>query len=145
MKTLLRSLFLVDSSFQHKVDPLKNAEWDNPPGPVDMDVEMVKDEGHPHTYAVKLRVKVDTATCPYVASVTYAAILKLEMDDGETPPDMLEHRVLVTGASMLFPYCRELISNLSSRTRFGPVWLDPTNFNTALKPNEMIVANAKAE
>jgi preprotein translocase subunit SecB len=45
------------------------------------------------------------------------------------PPEGLDDILMATGASIAFPYCRELISNLTGRGRFGAIWLNPTNFN----------------
>lgn len=130
MKTTLGAIILLDSSFRHTVDPLPNATAEHPPGAVDLEVEIIKGE-EPNAYAVKLRGKIESPKSPYAITATYAVILEVDME-GEPAPDNLDTRIMVTGATMAFPYLRELISNLTSRARFGPVWLTPTNFNALL-------------
>lgn len=130
MKVNLTSLMLVDASFRHTVDPLQTPEEKIPAGGIGLEVELIKGQ-EANAYAVKLKAALESADVKYALNVTYAAILLID-PEGEPPPDQLEHRLMVTGASMLFPYCREVISNLTARGRFGPVWLSPTNFNVLL-------------
>jgi hypothetical protein len=45
--------------------------------------------------------------------------------------------VINGGVSMVFPFVREAIANLTMRGRFGPVWIDPLNV-------QAIVADAQS-
>lgn len=140
MKTTLTGLILLDCSFRHKSDPLQTpASGTNVPGAVQMQVELIRGDVV-NTYAVTLRVHLDTPTSQYVGSLAYAALLSVDLE-GEAPPENYEQLLMVTGASMAFPYCRELVTNLTMRARFGPVWLAPTNFGSLIaNPNEPAVA-----
>jgi len=39
----------------------------------------------------------------------------------------IEEYVEKAGASMLFPFLREAVANITARGRFGPLWLKPIN------------------
>jgi preprotein translocase subunit SecB len=143
MKTTLMGLMLLDCSFRHKSDPLQNtgSTTNVPgPGPVQMQVELIRGDVV-NTYAVTLRINLDTPTSQYVGSLAYAALLSLDLE-GEAPPENYEQVLMISGATMVFPYCRELVTNLTTRARFGPVWLAPTNFSHLIaNTNEPAVAN----
>src|SRR5687767_10083996 len=125
MKIGLNGIVLVDTNFSHVGDVIgPPVTAIHPTTTVPMQVSMLKHESQSGAFAVKLRVNFESQL--YSASVTYAVMLQVEFD-GDAPAD-LEKRVMVTGATMAFPYCREMLSSLTGKGRFGPVWLNPTNF-----------------
>jgi preprotein translocase subunit SecB len=133
MKLQLGGLVLLDASFRHTVEPLsQDAALVYPQTEVPMEVGLMKGEV-PNTYAVTLRIGIQSPNDRYAISVAYAVPLVVDPEGQELPPDF-EHRMLITGASMALPYCREVISNLTSRARFGTVWINPTNFNQIIPP-----------
>lgn len=136
MKFQLHGFVLTDCSFRHKIEPFSGArvEGPYPPSPAQIEVELAKAQ-EPNRSVVKVRVVIDAPDGRYAVSVAYAAMLTLDLE-GEEPPEDLDSRIMVTGASMSFPYCRELISNLTSRARFGPLWLAPQDFNSLLRKKE---------
>lgn len=135
MKIALTGLVLLDASFRHTVDPFSSdAEGPNPEAEVPMEISLLRGEG-PNAYAVVLRVNVEAPPSRYAVSVAYAAFLTFDLE-GEASPHDFDNRVMATGASMLMPYCRELISNLTGRAKFGPVWIGPTNINSLIAQSE---------
>jgi preprotein translocase subunit SecB len=131
MKFALSGLILLEANFRHAVDPFATPVAPHPQTDVPMELGLLKGEA-PHTYIVTLRVAIESAPSFYAISVRYAALLTIDPEGAELPPHF-EQQVLVIGATMAFPYCRELVSNLSARARFGPLWLNPTNFQDVLK------------
>jgi preprotein translocase subunit SecB len=52
---------------------------------------------------------------------------------GPSPATPEEHKALAgTGAAILFPFVREAVASLTSRGRFGPLWLQPINVRAVL-------------
>lgn len=69
------------------------------------------------------------------------AVGLVEMDPDQRNQNMTVEQYLATsGAALLYPFIRELIANLSSRGRFGPIWLAPLNIYAGLGPLEQIEA-----
>jgi preprotein translocase subunit SecB len=61
----------------------------------------------------------------YNFEVQVAAIVVA--DPGEENMKPIEYATTHAG-SMLYPFAREAVANLTGRGRFGPVWLRPFNF-----------------
>lgn len=127
MKIALTGMALLDANFRHNVDPLATpVTGPHPYTDVPMEIGLLKGEV-PHTYAVKLRAVIESPAALYALSVTYAVLLTVDPEGAELPSDF-DNQIMVTGASMAFPYCREVITNLTGRSRFGPIWVNPTSF-----------------
>ncbi len=60
----------------------------------------------------------------YVIEVTMAALVSVKEAEQNMP---IERYAMTAGIAMLFPFVREVVANLTSRGRFGPVWLHPFN------------------
>lgn len=129
MKVTLHGIILLDCTFRHSVEPFGGVkvEGPHPESPVAVEVELAKAE-QPHQYVIKLKTVMDDPGARYAMSVTYAVMLSVDLE-GAAAPENLDSRMMATGATMAFPYTREIISSLSSRGRFGAVWLKPQNFN----------------
>lgn len=131
MKIALEKVVLLEAAYKPLVDHLGTPEASagKPPSDVQIEVDVFEGED-PDTHAVKLRVHVESKGSPYSVTVVYATMLKLIRESEERIPDNLGDRIMVTGASMAFPFVRELILNMTSRGRFAGVTLNPVNFNT---------------
>lgn len=129
MKIELRGIHLLESTFRHARDafgPISQPPTDQP---AEVQIELAKGEA-PHDYLITLHVRSNPQT-QYAFEVKYAVIMKADPET-ETPPENLLQRIMTTGATIAFPYCRELVSNLTARGRFGIVWLNPMNFANAI-------------
>jgi preprotein translocase subunit SecB len=146
MKMQLLGMHLLEGAFRHTADPFaatkSEAKSNTEAQPAaEIKVELAKGD-QPNTYLAILRVRIEPPA-NYSVSVAYAASMLMD-PEGEAVPDNLDQQIMVTGATLAFPYCRELVSNLTARGRFGPVWLNPVNFaNVILQPKEGQVALAK--
>jgi preprotein translocase subunit SecB len=77
---------------------------------------------------IRLSVQTDRSARPlYAIDASIVAIVKA-VDGHENMP--LDQYAAVSGGAMLMPFMRELVANLTSRGRFGPIWLHPVNFTT---------------
>jgi preprotein translocase subunit SecB len=75
--------------------------------------------------AIAIRVKSRNDENPlYHLDITMLGIVESQGESvGLTP-----HSFLVQGGvSMLFPFVREAVANITMRGRFGPIWLNPIN------------------
>jgi len=49
------------------------------------------------------------------------------MVDQVAPNMPLDRYFTTSGAALLYPFVRQVVADLTSRGRFGPVWLNPMN------------------
>lgn len=61
----------------------------------------------------------------------------------EFPATDITKQLAVTGGTILFPFARETIANLTSRGRFGPIWVQPVNLLAAVEAAEKSAAPPK--
>lgn len=131
MRLTISQILLGDAAFTHVGDFLAQPVSPIPPHPVGIEVGLIRGE-EPNNIAVQLRVKMDAAEAPYRFNVSYLVLMAI--DEMPSPlPDDFDRRLIVTGANMTYPYAREIVSNLTGRGRFGPIWLNPTDFNESVK------------
>lgn len=135
MNLTIKQIVLERSEFEHRDDYLRLEPSTTPePSSVGMTVQVQRAEANPAGAALVRVTATSGDGALYRFSVTYVVFYGMELEEGETAPADLDRRLMVTGTTMLFPYIREAVSNLTSRGRFGPSWLAPTNFNN-LVPN----------
>lgn len=81
---------------------------------------------------MRVEVKTKPENHPiYNFSVAVAALV--QPDPGRKPNFPLERYVQIAGLTLLYPFVREAVANLTSRGRFGPVWLKPFNVKAAVE------------
>jgi preprotein translocase subunit SecB len=127
MKLSIAQIILEDASFSHHSEYLtKPAGTTAQTSPVEIGLELVKGLAE-NVYLMRLRVK-SVPDAVYTFAITYVALMKLDAE-GEPVDEEMDRRLMITGAHMLFPYAREMVSNFTNRGRFGPTWLGPTDFS----------------
>jgi preprotein translocase subunit SecB len=129
MKLTVAQFVLEDAQFAHKSNFLERQPSEGvPAAPVDLEIELAEAQDNPAVRVVRLRVVSSAPEALYDFRVSYIVILMLDMQGEEAPAD-LDQRLMVTGATMLLPFVREAVANLTSRGRFGPSWMQPVNIN----------------
>ncbi|HET8835587.1 MAG TPA: protein-export chaperone SecB [Gemmatimonadales bacterium] len=126
-------IYLESATFRHRSDHLSLSPRTPPEvGPIGFEVETGVSEDK--TRAL-VRVRVMTppdSTALYAFDLTMIALLRTR-DEPNMP---LEQYVSVHGTTLLFPFIREAVANLTTRGRFGPIWIAPFNVKAALEPGE---------
>lgn len=136
-KLRLSQVFLHSAAFSHRGEPL-SLPHTTLIKPQRINVQfMLRDLIRELPAGPAAQVVVNVTTSPaegedalYDFTVEMTAIIEKEADGPETPepPVLLE-----IGATLLFPFVREAVSNLTGRGRFGPVWLNPFNVRAAIQ------------
>jgi preprotein translocase subunit SecB len=135
MKLTVAQFVLEDAQFAHKSNFLERKPLEAvPASPVDLEIELAEAQDNPAVRVVRLRAVSSAPEALYDFRVNYIVILMLDME-GEEPPADLAQRLMVTGATMLLPFIREAVANLTSRGRFGPSWMQPVNINELVLRN----------
>lgn len=122
----LHSVFLAEAHFSHASDPLeplpKNMERVTGSAGIQVTVNSPKDG------VVAVRVRVSDDPDDKSSRYHFAAELVATFSVDDLAPNMpLREYALRHGAGLLYPFAREAVANLTSRGRFGPVWLNPVN------------------
>ena len=75
---------------------------------------------------IKLRVQTRREQRPlYNLDVEMTALVEAEHGKENMP---IEQYVRSSGPATLFPFIRQVVADLTSKGRFGPIWLSPVNF-----------------
>ena len=91
-----------------------------------------------------LRVRARTpesANALYRLDLTMAALIEVKAGEANMP---LERYATVSGVSLLYPFLREAVANVTQRGRFGPIWLSPLNVAAAVEGARLSAGPAKA-
>jgi len=79
----------------------------------------------------------------YQPFVIRASISGLFGRNSQTSDEELLEFGTHAGIRILFPYIREIVSNVSSRGAFGPLWIDPINMTVSGTPEKVTPHRAK--
>ncbi len=135
-------ILLERAVFEHRADYLKH-----PPGTPIKDLPLALEFRLGLTPdgtkgVLKLTVKTrDEAKPLYRFELTMAALVEVQAGHANLP---LERYAAVSGMSLLYPFLREAVANLTQRGRFGPVWLSPLNVAAAVEGARVSAGPAKA-
>ena len=102
---------------------------------VDIDVQVNK-AGNDNTFTVELRTKAtaetsDTKKSFFVCDLTYGALVSLNV-----PKEHFEPVLLVEIPTLIFPYARALVANITREAGFPPLQINPVDFG-ALYQNKL--------
>ncbi len=86
---------------------------------------------------IRLTLETDREQQPlYVIELTLAALIMVKAGEENMP---IERYAMTAGIATLYPFLREAVANLTSRGRFGPIWLHPFNVRAQLGEAELQV------
>jgi preprotein translocase subunit SecB len=124
----IAQIVLERAEFSHRADFLEHV----PTTPMELDVKIAFSAGvTPDHQRAMARLTAEAADDQlYKFSFQILALLEV---DTEAPNYPLPQYVAVNAGSMLFPFLREIVANVTSRGRFGPVWLKPFNIQAAVQ------------
>ncbi|MET0639586.1 MAG: protein-export chaperone SecB [Hyphomicrobium sp.] len=118
--------YIKDLSFENpNVRKLISGMGDQPNLQVEVNVAAQRIEGDLYETAIEFKA---TATnnlgTIYLLETVYAGILKIE----SIPEGALEPFLLISGPSMIFPFLRRLVADITREGGFPPLLLDPIDF-----------------
>jgi preprotein translocase subunit SecB len=128
----IAQIFLLSAQFAHREDalalPAGTREGEQRVG---VQIQMREhNTGQAASVAVKVFSDPDSQTALYRYSLEMVGVVeKAPNEENLAPRDF----ILKGGVTILFPFLREALANLTMRGRFGPVWLKPFNVQAALQ------------
>lgn len=126
----IEELCLVSSSFSHRPDFLGLDKRQVLPD-VDVDAQFSLSKGLGPSIVV-VNVRVQTKDDPSLVYRFHAELMAVIRVEGASLTPEVERNLLRTGVTVLFPFVRENIANLTMRGRFGPMWIKPMNVQAVL-------------
>jgi preprotein translocase subunit SecB len=121
----IAQIFLERANFEHRPDFLEFP----PSTAVETEVDLTLNSGlSPDGTKGRIQITVsskDASEPLYQFSFLLTALVEAEEEGANFP---LTDYVRVNGLVMLYPFLRELVANVTSRGRFGPLYLNPVNF-----------------
>jgi preprotein translocase subunit SecB len=135
----LSQIFLLSATFSHRGEPLSFLV-ETPQKPQRINVQfMLRDLNAGEAAQVLIKVASDPTVeeeALYDFAVEVTAIVGKGPDGADAPAPQV---LLEIGASLLFPFVREAVANITGRGRFGPVWLNPFNVRAAIQAQQPVV------
>lgn len=137
MKLTIGQILLEEVRFKHRrSDFLSLPGGEQVQSTVNLTIETLNSDSW-DSAAVRLRIVSDAPEAPYHFDVSYVVVYEIDFEGAATRPTDFRQRVGVTGATMALPFVRELVANLSSRGRFGPTWIAPTDFSALVQETKV--------
>jgi preprotein translocase subunit SecB len=118
-------IFLVGAGFKHR-DNLLEVPANTRVGPQQITVGIqfgILNEGEAYFVQLTVNSVQDDPAALYDFSVTMGGIF----EQGPAVKELSHREIMEIGGTILFPFLRETVANLTQRGRFGPVWLNPFN------------------
>jgi len=125
---LIQKLYVKDISFETPNSPAIFMEQIRPEVNVQLDTSAQQLDGQNFEVVLSITatVKIEDRTA-YLAEVNQAAIFTIT----GVPEQHMEQMLAAFCPAILFPYAREVISDLTVRGGFPPLILAPVNFDAA--------------
>ncbi|MEO5341665.1 MAG: protein-export chaperone SecB [Magnetococcus sp. MYC-9] len=121
----VEKLYLKDLSFESPNAP--EVFRDHPEPTVEFNLEMGSAQKGPEHFETTLHVTLKVATgerALFLVELTFAGLFLLR----NVPPALLAPTLGIDCPTILFPYVRQLVSEMVTQGGFRPMVLDPINF-----------------
>ncbi len=120
------SQYLKDLSFENpNVHKLISSPGDQPNLKVEVNVNAKRVDGDLYESAIELKATAENNIGKiYILEVVYAGAFKVE----KIPEQALEPFLLISGPTMVFPFLRRLVADVTREGGFPPLLLDPIDF-----------------
>ena len=133
--------YIKDLSFENpNIAKLLQGPGDNPN--LEIAVEVKTQQMGPNLYESAIEFKataVNKTGTIYDLECVYAGLFQIE----SIPPGMLEPFLLINCPSLIFPYLRRLVADLTREGGFPPLALDPIDFGALfMRRQQELAANA---
>ena len=124
-------ILLVTAHFEHREDFL-NLPPDSKLEEMNIDVTVEVGTNEENTQGM-LRLTVGNSKPEYLYHFQVVMVGLFDVDP-HAPNMNLTDFLKVAGSTLMYPFVREVVANITARGRFGPVWLKPFNVAAAFGP-----------
>lgn len=125
----LHGQYIKDLSFENPNSPKLPKLTDNPKIELDINSEYLDLKKDMHEINLKTKINASVkSNILFILELQYAGFFECNINN-----DTEKKRFIVTGSTLLFPFTRSLISNITMEGGFKPLILQPINFETLFK------------
>ena len=126
---IIKHQYIKDLSFENPLSP--NTITGNSLPKVNIEVKLnfltLKDDDHELVLNIKSDAKLENSII-YILELQYGGILNFKIEDEKKKKDFI-----VEGANILFPFARNIISNITRDGGYNPLIIQPFDFNNIYK------------
>lgn len=130
LPVMIHGQYIKDLSFENPNAPMPLRKSDGPPA-IDVDFSMdarkVDVPGYEDAYEVVLYVSVNAKKgdlTTFIAELEYGMMVTLQ----DVPADKVHPLLLIEMPNYMFPYVRQIISDMTQQAGYLPFYLTPVNF-----------------
>lgn len=137
----LHQVFLESARFEHSPDFLAH-----PPATsvgdlgIHLEFQFALDNEDPTKGAVRSVMRTTNVDGLYHFEIAMGALIE---QDAANPNMTLRQYIASSSAALLIPFIREAVASITSRGRFGAVWLQPVNVSTLVQSTESVPVPAE--
>mgnify|MGYP003331405054 CR=1 FL=1 len=129
-QVILNSQYLKDLSFENPHSPVSLTKVNQQPNiefHIDINAVKLNDNNYEVTIIISAKAndKNDSEYTIFLAEIKYAGLFTIT----ETNEERLKEIMLVYCPTLLFPYARRIISDVTRDGGFPPLMMDPINFH----------------
>jgi preprotein translocase subunit SecB len=126
MQVRIAGQYIKDLSFENpNIGKLIASQPENPKLDVEINVDIEQLGANLYESAISFKARAATTdSVIYDLEIVYAGAFHIE----NAPPDALEGMLFVNSPSLLFPFLRRLVADLTREGGFPPLLLDPVDF-----------------
>jgi preprotein translocase subunit SecB len=132
--------FIKDLSFENpNIGRLTIKEGENPSITLEVDVDAKRVNTDVYESAIQFTAKAaHSGGTIYVLEVVYCGVFRL----ANVPPQALEPFLLINCPTLLFPFLRRIVADITREGGYPPLWLDPFDFGQLFLRRQQQLAKA---
>ncbi len=118
--------YIKDLSFENpSIGKLQIKQGENPSVELEVNVDAQRMTGDVYESAILFTATTSHSGGKiYVLELVYAGLFRLQ----NVPPQALEPFMLINCPTLLFPFLRRIVADITREGGFPPLWLDPVDF-----------------
>lgn len=118
--------YIKDLSFENpNIGKLQIKQGENPGVELEVNVDAQRVSGDVYESAIHFTATTShSGGTIYVLELVYGGLFRLQ----NVPPQALEPFLLINCPTLLFPFVRRIVADVSREGGFPPLWLDPVDF-----------------
>lgn len=136
--------YIKDLSFENpNVGKIAIKEGENPGVSLEINVEAQRMGPDTFESAIQFTAKAThSGGTIYVLEIVYGGLFRLQ----NVPPQAMEPFLLVNCPTLLFPFLRRIVADVTREGGYPPLWLDPFDFgNLFMRRQQELAKNAEKQ
>lgn len=132
--------FIKDLSFENpNIGKLQIKQGESPSISLDVNVEAQRVGSDVFESSIHFSAEAEHSGGKiYVLEIVYGGLFRLQ----NVPPQAMEPFLLINCPTLLFPFLRRIVADITRDSGFPPLWLDPIDFGTLFMRRQQELAQS---